>query len=37
MVTMLLGDGTKTPVTVLLDSGCTTPIISGKIVAKLGI
>ena len=37
MVTMLLGNKTKTPVTVLLDSGCTTPIISAKLVAKLGM
>jgi len=35
MVTMLLGNETKTPVTVLLDSGCTTPIISATLVAKL--
>jgi len=37
MVTMLLGDETKTPVRVLLDSGCTTPIISAELVAKIGI
>jgi len=35
MVTMLLGNETKTPVTVLLDSGYTTPIISAALVAKL--
>ena len=33
MVTMLLEN--KTPVTVLLDSGCTTPIISAALVARL--
>ena len=36
MVAMLLGNEIKTPVTVLLDSGCMTPIISAKLVAKLG-